>query len=178
LQSPSLPCFRNVVKVLPLPSPQFMLPEDTNGNTGNSDSLADPVELRLTLISTSCCPAQHLQGPPALPCMASPACHPCYPGRPTHQRQLKSRWAVPAFPRKLKGRHLQPNSNETTCGFAFATTCRLARHPQPMPLSGNSVPRVTPHTSLKLPGRTDNSQGGTLTHWSYSIHGIQFPDFY
>jgi len=39
------------------------------------------------------------------------------------------------------------------------------------------VPRVTLHTSLKLPGRTDNSQGGTLTHWSHSIHGIQFPDF-
>ena len=32
---------------------------------------------------------------------------------------------------------------------------------------------VTPHTSLKLPGRTANSQGRTSTGESHSIHGIR-----
>jgi hypothetical protein len=36
----------------------------------------------VTTVKVRCRPAPHLQGPPVLPHMTSPACHPCYPGSP------------------------------------------------------------------------------------------------
>jgi hypothetical protein len=39
-------------------------------------------------------------------------------------------------------------------------------------LSGNLVRRVTPHTSLELPGRAARSRGRTSTGEFQSIHGI------
>ena len=99
-------------------------------------------------------------------------CHPCYPGG--------SRWAVavvaarlaPAFPQRPRGRHPQ-FSNEATPGFAARYgLCGCAR-PSGTRSSGNSALPVTRHASLKLPGRTANSQGRTSTGESHSIHGIR-----
>jgi hypothetical protein len=77
-----LPSFRNMMKALPLPSPKVLLLWNPIGTVGNSDSLTGRRELRF-LISPRFCPAHYLQGPPVLPRMTAPACHPCYPGSPT-----------------------------------------------------------------------------------------------
>ena len=119
------------MKALPLPSPKVLLLGDPNGTLGNSDSLAGQKELR-SLISLRYCPAQHLQGPPVLPRMTSPVCHPCYPGSPP----IGSGPAMAGL-----GPVSQPSPNvhrvgnstlnyEATYRFACAATRRFARLPK------------------------------------------------
>src|SRR5512143_3463510 len=95
---------------------------------GNSDSLTDPMEFR-SLISIRCCPVQHLQGPPVLPHMASPACRPCYPGVHLSVLAVFVRTGTPAFLCKSESRQLQFFTYEATSKFAFTTTRRLAQLP-------------------------------------------------
>jgi hypothetical protein len=56
-------------------------------------------------------------------------------------------------------------------GSLHATACEVA-HVRRTRSSGNSVPWVTPHTSLELPGRAARSRGRTSTGEFQSIHGI------
>ena len=56
-------------------------------------------------------------------------------------------------------------------GSLHATACEVA-HIRRTRSSGNSVPWVTPHTSLELPGRAARSRGRTSTGEFQSIHGI------
>ncbi len=119
---------------------------------GNSDSLTDRVKFRL-LISTRCCPAQHLIGPPVLSHMTSPACHPCYPG---------SSSAGSGSFRQDRCLSLPPTSIGSATPFVITRLHigSLALQPAGLldsliePLSGNLMLRVTPNTSLQLHGRT------------------------
>ena len=107
LQSPLLRSFRNMMKALPLPSPKVMLSLRYNRyNMGNSDSLADPVELRF-LIATSCRFTQHRQGSPAfiiiwLLLRATPVT----PGAYLSVTVVIVRIDASVFPRSGKGRQL------------------------------------------------------------------------
>ena len=61
--------------------------------------------------------------------------------------------------------------NEATPGFAARYGLRGCALTSAR-LSGNSVLWVTPHPSLKLPGRAARSRGRTSTGEFQSIHGI------
>jgi hypothetical protein len=119
---------------------------------GNSDSLADRVEFRL-LISTRYHPAWHLQGPPMLPHMASPACHPCHPGSPSVGSGSFRQDRCFSLP-------LLTTGSATPSPFTRLPIGSLPLQPAGLlgsldePLSGNSVLQVTLYTSLQLRGRT------------------------
>ena len=125
---------------------------DTNGTMGNSDSLYSPVKLRF-LISTGCL-CKHHRGSPVLPRMASPACHPCYPGSPSV-----------CFGSCCLRQTYQPSPNVHRVGdsdylFTRLHVGSLSLQPAGLldslkePLSGNLMLQVTLNTSLKLRGRT------------------------
>ena len=142
------------MKALPLPSPKVLLLWNPNGTVGNSDSLTGRRELRF-LISPRFCPAHYLQGPPVLPRMTSPACHPCYPGSPPIRSGPAMAGLRPAS---------QPSPPDHRVGNSITIT-RLHVGSLPLqpagllgslnePWSGNLMLWVTPHTSLQLRGRT------------------------
>jgi len=95
---------------------------------GNSDSLADRVNFRL-LIFTRCHPVWHLQWPPVLPHMASPACHPCYPGSPPigcgPAMAGSGQMLQPSPPDHRVGNSI--SIQEATYRYASAATRRFAR---------------------------------------------------
>jgi len=120
----------------------------------NSDSLAGRKELR-SLISPRCCPAQHLQGPPVLPRMTSPACHPCYPGSPPI-RSGPAMAGLRPMSQPSPPDHRVGNSTPFTrlrIGSLALQPAGLLGSPKE-PLSGNLLLRITPRTSLQLRGRT------------------------
>ena len=120
---------------------------------GKSDSLADPVKLRL-LISTSCPPDWHRQGPPVfilvwLPLRVTPVT----PEVHLSVLVVIVRIDAPVFPPCVTG-------STTSLRFSRLHLGSLALRPAGLlsslkePLSGNLVLQVTPCTSLKLRGRT------------------------
>jgi len=119
---------------------------------GNSDSLTDRVKFRL-LISTRCCPARHLKGPPVLSLMTSPACHPCYPGSPSVGSGSFRQDRCPSLP-------LTSTGSATPSSITRLHVGSLTLQPAGLldsltePLSENSVLQVTLNTSLQLRGRT------------------------
>ena len=112
----------------------------------------------------------HWPGSPVVPSEAVPACHPCYPGGPQITRQR--RWSP-------KHRSSSPDNGvdalteftRLPLGSLHATACEVA-HVRRTRSSGTSVPWVTPHTSLELPGRAARSRGRTSTGEFQSIHSI------
>jgi hypothetical protein len=120
---------------------------------GKSDSLADPVKLRL-LISTGCPPVEHRQGSPAfiivwLPLRVTPVT----PEVHLSVLAVMVKIDAPVFPLVGRGRQLH-------CHFSRLHLGSLALRPAGLldsltePLSGNLMLQVTPYTSLKLRGRT------------------------
>ena len=116
-------------------------------------------------------PGVRWAGSPVVPGATVRACHPCYPGGSGRAGQLYGlvrhrpsptvhRVGTLAFVTRLR------------LGSLRATACAVAR-PLGGRSSGNLVLWVTPHTSLKLPGRTANSQGRTSTGKCHSIHGMR-----
>jgi len=110
--------------------------------------------LDIAYISTRCHPAWHLKGPPVLSHMASPACHPCYPGSP-----------ICRFWQFSLGQMSQPSPYVHRVGNSILLITRLRigslalqpaglLNPPNGPLLRNLEFWVTPHTSFKLHGRT------------------------
>ncbi len=118
----------------------------------------------------------HPAGSPVVPSGAVPACHPCYPGGPQMTRQ---RWWSPGHRSSPSGIGVDALTELTRLhlGSLHATACEVA-HVCRTRSSGNSVPWVTPHTSLELPGRAARSRGRTSTGESQSIHGILSGTFF
>ena len=93
---------------------------------GNSDSLADPVKLRL-LISTSCPPVGHRQGPPVFTVVwLLLRVTPVTPEVHLSVLVVIVRIDAPVFPCLGEGRQLHCFF-EATYGFAYAATRRFAR---------------------------------------------------
>jgi hypothetical protein len=118
---------------------------------GNSDSRTDRVKLRF-LISTRC-PLKASVRASRVHCrMASPACHPCYPGSPSIGYGSFRQDRCTSLPLSMRG-------STTPLRISRLHPGSLALRPAGLlsslsePLSGNSVFQVTPHTSLKLCGR-------------------------
>ena len=119
---------------------------------GNSDSLADPVELR-RLISTGCCPS-------TASVRASRAISHDF----SRVSPLLPRESTCRFRQFSLGQVFQPSPNVQRVGNSITFTRlrvgSLALEPAGLldslnePLSENSVLWVTPHTSLLLHGRT------------------------
>jgi len=123
LQSPFLPSFRNMMKVLPLSSLKVMLSLRYYRYYGQLRLPYRPNETSVSLISISCpLPWDICKG---LPCY--PVWLPLRVDLDTPRGHLSVlavivRIDVSAFLYKSKSRHLQFNHYEATCRFAFATT--------------------------------------------------------
>jgi hypothetical protein len=140
---------------------------------GKSDSLADPVKLRL-LISTGCPPVEHRQGSPAfiivwLPLRVTPVT----PEVHLSVLVVFVRIDAPVFPNAGEGRQLH-------CNFRGYIQVRLRCNPQVCSAPLRSLCQET--QCFRLPftppssymGELPNSHGRTLTDKSYVLHGIPY----
>jgi len=103
----------------------------------------------------------HCTGPPALHCLSSTTCHPCYPGRP--QRPLPfSKSLSTGLPQTSTG----SASSSSPRGYIWVHSryglllCQLETYD----------PLLPGRHSLELPRRTDNSPDGTLTRKTNSCY--------
>ncbi len=92
-------------------------------------------------------------GSPALVCLSSTACHPCYPGR--YYRLLPlTESAIFGLPPCPRGRHLRFGIDEATCRFACAAACGFANWELTTPHCSDAAPlnyrgeRIIPRTGL------------------------------
>ena len=142
----------------------------------NSDSLTDPIELRLNLISTGLCSSQYLQGSPVfiiiwLPLRVTPVT----PEVHLSVLVVFVRIDAPVFPCVGEGRQLHLRFSRLHIGSLSLRPAGLLDSLSE-PLSGNLALQVTLCTSLKLHGRT------TELPWSdfnrqvicFTRHALQF----
>ena len=88
--------------------------------------VCDLVELRF-LISISCPYNRHRTGPPVLPRMASPACHPCHPESLSVGSGSCCQDRHTSLPLTSRGSATPFTNHEATSRFAFAATRKLVR---------------------------------------------------
>ncbi len=139
----------------------------------NSDSLADPVKFRL-LISTSCPPNEHRQGPPAFIIVWLPLrVTPITPEAHLSVMAVFVRIDALVFPFVGEGRQLH-------CAFRGYIQVRSRCDPQVCSAPLRSLCQET--YCFRLPftppssyvGELPNSHGRTLTNKSYVLHGIPY----
>jgi len=160
------------VQVRPLPSAEVVLSSACERYCGPLRLPGQPPATSgFALIRRGGTPVVHWTGSPVVPCDAVRACRPCYPGGFPPARQLWWLWEHRPSPNVHRVGTLS-FVTRLRLGSLHATACAVAR-PLGGRSSGNLVLWVTPHTSLKLPGRTANSQGRTSTGKSHSIHGMR-----
>ena len=159
------------MQVRPLPSGRVMLSRPCERYCGPLRLPGQPPATSgFALIRRGGTPVVHWTGSPVVPCDAVRACRPCYPGGFPPARQLWWLWEHRPSPNVHRVGTLSLVTR-LQLGSLRATACAVARPSGRS--SGNLVLWVTPHTSLKLPGRTANSQGRTSTGKSHSIHGMR-----
>ena len=119
---------------------------------GNSDSLADPVKLRFlyppvaALAASTRVSRVHSR-------IASPACHPCYPGSPSIGSGSYRQDRCSGLPPCRTGSTTPLCFSRLHLGSLTLRPAGLLDSPKE-PLSENLVLQVTLFTSLKLRGRT------------------------
>jgi len=104
--------------------------------------------------------------------LASPACHPCYPGSPPVGYGSFRQDKCSSLPLLTTGSATPSQVTRLRIGSLSLQPAGLLDSLS-KPLSGNSTLRVTPCASLKLRGELPNSHGWTLTNKPDVIHGIR-----
>jgi len=112
--------------------------------------VCDLVELRF-LISISCPYNRHRTGPPVLPRMASPACHPCHPESLSVGSGSCCQDRHTSLPLTSRGSATPLLITRLRLGSLSLQPAGLLGSPNE-PLSGNLMLQVTPCTSLMLHG--------------------------
>ena len=97
----------------------------------------------------------HYIGSPALDCLSSATCRPCYPGR-SHGLLPFPKSAASAFPICPLGRHLLYSLTRLPVGFTCVTACCFANWKLTTPCYQDAAP-------LNYRGESDNPPDGTLT---------------
>lgn len=120
-----------------------------------SDSLIDPVKLRLFLISTSCPDIieTSIRVSRVHSRMASPACHPCYPGSPSIGYGSFRQDRCFGLPPSMTGSTTPLITSRLHLGSLTLRPAGLLTSLNET-LSGNLMLRVAPNISLKLRGCT------------------------
>ena len=98
----------------------------------------------------------HHEGSPALDCLSSATCRPCYPER--------SSIPIPFHWSGCIGLPLTSTESASPSLLTRLHMGSLALRPAVLP-SGNLRPLITQRRFPVLPGCTDNSPHGTLTRW-------------
>jgi hypothetical protein len=139
------------MKAVPLPSPEVMLSSGCKRYYGHLRLPLGPDENFVSLYLPVAI-SRHPKGSPVLPRMASPACHPCYPGSLAVGSGSYCQDSHRSLPRTSRG------SAASTYLLTRLRLGSLSLQPAGLlgspnePLSGNLVLRVTPCTSLMLHG--------------------------
>ena len=105
--------------------------------------------------------------------MASPACHPCYPGSSSIGYGSFCQDRYSSLPLCRRGSTTPLRISRLHIGSLTLRPAGLLDFLSE-PLSGNLTLQVTLCTSLKLHGELPNSHGRPLTDKSYVLHGIPY----